>query len=113
MQHTMRLREAPFRMIQSGAKRYELRLWDEKRQQLRVGDEILFLCGEERLAVEILRLLRFPSFQALYGALPLCELGYEEGDTNGSWEDMRAYYSAEEEARHGVLAIELKLKSGA
>ncbi|MBE6634392.1 MAG: ASCH domain-containing protein [Ruminococcaceae bacterium] len=109
MQHTMKLREAPFEMIRSGAKRYELRLFDEKRQKLRVGDEILFLCGEERLVAEITELLRFPSFRELYGALPLTSIGYAAGELNGSWEDMRAYYSAEEEQRYGVLAIGLKL----
>ena len=42
MKHEMRLHDTPFKMIQAGTKTIELRLYDEKRQQIQVGDEIEF-----------------------------------------------------------------------
>ncbi len=43
MKHTMKLRPNPFRMILCGEKTYELRLYDEKRQCIKIGDEIVFV----------------------------------------------------------------------
>ena len=41
MKHTMKLRPNPFRMILCGEKTYELRLYDEKRQCIKIGDKSL------------------------------------------------------------------------
>ena len=38
----MKLHPAPFEMIKSGKKTIELRLYDEKRRKIKVGDEIIF-----------------------------------------------------------------------
>ena len=43
MKHTMKLRPNPFRMILCGEKTYELRLYDEKRQCIKIGDKIVFV----------------------------------------------------------------------
>ena len=42
MTHQMQLQPEPFSMIKSGVKTIELRLYDEKRRKIRIGDEILF-----------------------------------------------------------------------
>ena len=42
MTHEMKLRREPFDMIKSGAKTYELRLYDQKRALIKVGDTIVF-----------------------------------------------------------------------
>ena len=42
MIHNMNLNNEPFELIKSGSKTIELRLNDEKRRLLNVGDEILF-----------------------------------------------------------------------
>ena len=48
----MKLDKEPFEKIKSGEKTIELRLYDEKRRKIRVGDIIVFTCrdGGERLA---------------------------------------------------------------
>ncbi len=43
MEHVMKLRPNPFSMIKSRQKTIELRLYDEKRQLLSVGDIIRFV----------------------------------------------------------------------
>lgn len=43
MKHTMKLHSSPFNMIKCGEKTYELRLYDEKRQCIKIGDGIVFV----------------------------------------------------------------------
>ena len=113
--HEMRLREAPFRAVASGKKTIEMRLFDEKRQQIRVGDEILFRLdgGEDSVRAVVVGLHPFPSFHELYAALiPTMgaeALGYAAGETPDP-ADMLAYYPAESIARYGVLGIEIALR---
>lgn len=111
MVHEMHLADDPFYKVYTGQKTIELRLFDEKRQQLSVGDKIRFTHAEKPAfctAAEIVALHRFSSFQELYAALPLTQCGYSESDTP-SPDDMLAYYSSEEQAACGVVGIEFRL----
>ena len=113
MRHQMKLRWQPFQMIRSGQKTIELRLNDEKRRLLQVNDEIEFCCvdrSEPPLVVRVIALHRFDSFAGLYAALPLLKCGYTaETVSDASPEDMLRYYGAEEQARYGVVGIEIEL----
>ena len=114
MKHKMKLQSQPFNMIRSGQKTFELRLYDEKRQLVQVGDEIEFSCidgNETPIVVRVIALHRFKNFEELYAALPLLKCGYTK-ETIGaaSPEDMNSYYSPEEQARYGVVGIEIKRK---
>ncbi len=111
----MKLRPRPFSAVASGQKRIELRLFDEKRRKIQVGDRIRFTCPktDEAVTAAVLALHRFSDFAALYDAL-LPRVGPEgSGYTVGeavSPADMLDYYTAEEIARWGVVGIELKLE---
>ena len=108
MEHEMRLNPAPFRMIQSGQKTIELRLHDEKRRRIRVGDTIVFTETEtgERMRVIVTDLHVFPTFSELYRALPLQKCGYTETELEtASPDDMLAYYSLEQQRQYGVVGI--------
>ena len=83
MKHTMQLQPSPFEKIKAGTKTIELRLYDEKRRKIRIGDTIEFThseCVNETVAVKVLDLFTFDSFESLYQALPLLECGYTEND---------------------------------
>ena len=108
MRHEMSLRPKPFAAIADGSKRYELRLQDEKRRAIRVGDEILFTCTEDGRTVltRVTGLYPFVDFTALYAALPLTECGYTpENVARAHPRDMERYYLPEKQALYGVLAI--------
>ncbi len=113
MKHDMHLAPQPFGMIRSGRKTIELRLLDEKRKIIQVGDEIEFTNlkdRRQRCTVEVVALHPFASFQELYQHLPLLKCGYTEEDIGtASPSDMDQYYSPEAQARYGVVGIEVKL----
>ena len=109
----MRLQDRPYRMIESGRKTVEIRLWDEKRRLLSVGDEIEFQNASDpslSLLCRVLALHRFDSFCGLYASLDLLQCGYtEQTVASASPRDMAQYYSEEEERKYGVVGIELRL----
>ena len=113
MTHQMNLQAAPFDMIARGIKTIELRLWDEKRRRIAVGDEIVFTHSKDSartLRCRVLALHRFPSFEALYSTLPLLKCGYTENDVaNASPKDMELYYTKEQQEQNGVVGIEIQL----
>ena len=113
MTHTMRLNARPFEMIESGKKTVEMRLYDEKRRAISIGDEIIFVHRDDpsrRLSATATALHLFPSFEELYRALPLTACGYTDAElTTASPDDMCAYYSREEQERYGVVGIEVRL----
>ena len=108
MHHEMFLRPGPLEKIADGSKRWELRLLDEKRRLIFVGDTITFACttDERTVCVRVTELRPFASFAELYAALPLTECGYSpEAAQTASPRDMEAYYPPEKQAEYGVLAI--------
>lgn len=95
----MRLHPEPFARVQSGEKKVECRLYDEKRRELQVGDIIEFQLRPdfvEKIEKRIVAVQTFPSFEAMFEQFP------EERINN-----VYQYYTPEDEQKHGVIAIEL------
>ena len=112
MIHEMNLHPQPFGMIAAGKKTIELRLLDEKRKQIAVGDILVFTNTDtgEQLRCEVKSLHVFPNFAVLYGALPLEKCGYlPEELADARPEDMDAYYAPAEQKQFGVVGIEIAL----
>ena len=107
--HAMNLQDGPFRAIAEGRKTVEMRLYDEKRQAIRPGDEIVFTSpAGETVTVWVEEILRFDSFAALYAAFDPAELGYAPGETADP-RDMERYYPRKEQAKYGAAAIRIRL----
>ena len=111
MKYIMKLNPKYFEFMKNGTKRIEIRLNDEKRSLLKVGDEIEFTNRDtnEKLSVDIINLYKYPSFKELYKHFNKIELGYAEDEPAES-KDMEAYYSKEEQDKYGVLGIEIRKK---
>ena len=108
----MKLYASPFEKIKSGAKNIELRLFDEKRQKIKIGDDIIFTntVNGEKMRATVKKLHRFVSFEELYKTLPLLQCGYTAEDVDTAHpSDMEQYYSTEEQNKYGVVGIELFL----
>jgi uncharacterized protein (DUF1810 family)/ASC-1-like (ASCH) protein len=111
MLHQMKLNAEPFEKMKNGSKTIELRLNDEKRQNVQIGDFIEFSLMDhprEKLQTRVTALHHFASFQALYASLPKEKLGYPADETPDP-HHMDAYYAKEEQERYGALGIEIRL----
>lgn len=112
MLHSMKLKDEPFHSITAGYKTIELRLFDEKRQALKVGDFIEFTnidSPDLTVTKRITALHRFASFEELYSFLPLLSCGYTPFTLPyAKAGDMQAYYTKEEQDKLGVVGIELE-----
>ena len=104
------LAQSPFEAIKSGRKTFELRLYDEKRRSLKVGDVIEFYTDgtDERLLKKVKNLFVFDDFSALFKTLGTGEntcgaVMTEDAAVLG----MGKYYSEERQQRNKVVAIEL------
>lgn len=106
----LHLNDLPFGQMKSGAKTVELRLYDEKRRGIRVGDTIVFYRtgGTERIRARVKALHRAPTFERLFG-MPgmLAKAGCAGMSSEEAVDFMRQFYPREREERYGVLGIEL------
>lgn len=109
MKHEMKLNNEPFECIKNGTKTIELRLNDEKRKLLTVGDYIEFTnkVTNEKLLVEVINLFKYNSFEELYKHFNKIEMGYSINE-EANPKDMENYYSKEEQEKYGVLGIKIK-----
>lgn len=109
MKHELRLNNGPFTKIKAGTKTVELRLYDEKRKNIKENDTILFTNRTtlEKLEVVVKKTTVYPSFEELYKHYDKVAMGYEEGEIASPY-DMEKYYSKEKQSEYGTLAIEIK-----
>lgn len=111
--HEMTLDHEPFRRMELGEKTVELRLNDDKRRKIEVGDIIRFEDRSDEgevLFAEVMEKLFFPTFRELYSSLSLREIGYTEDEIpRASPDDMLKYYSEEEQAKYGVVGIRINV----
>ena len=105
----MKLWKSPFQAIKTGRKTVEMRLFDEKRALIQVGDTIEFTNAEtgEVLLCKVKKLYRYESFEKLYENHDKISIGYEEHELANP-NDMLAYYTKGEIDRYGVVAIEIQ-----
>lgn len=110
--HFYTLKPKPYNAMEEGYKAIEMRLNDEKRQLLSIGDFIIFTNTEDKnksILTVIKDLKRYFSFKELYEDTPnKFDLGYLEDETP-RYEDMYDYYSKEKIDQYHVLAIHLSL----
>lgn len=110
MKHTLRLQPESFNKIKSGSKKIELRLFDEKRQKIKVGDVIEFLKEpkkSEMIETKVVALFKYTCFKNLIYSHPI-EL-FDEKSRNTLLKNVRNYYSEEDELKYGVLGIQVEL----
>lgn len=112
MVHAMNLKEIYFNKIKSGEKIYEIRLNDEKRQKIDVGDIILFSNDENKsqsLNTKVEDLIYFKTFDEMLDTLPFSKIGFNNFDKQSIKSIYRSFYSEESEKKYGVVAIKVKV----
>ena len=106
--HCSGLQKLYFDKVSSGEKVYELRLNDEKRQGISVGDDIVFSLEPGRFVhtrKKVLNKLIFKDFSEACEKLDTKKVGFES--KNEMKIVYNTIYSKEEQQKYGVVAFEL------
>ncbi len=109
MKHFMKLQSRPFQKIVSGEKTIEVRLYDEKRQQVYVGDEIEFTeigDAEKKITKTVTHLSLYKTFRELFESRDPKMFGGES--VEGLLTQIKQFYSTEDEEKYGVVGIEIR-----
>lgn len=112
MKHTMSLFNEPFAAIKSGRKTVEIRLHDEKRRLIQVGDHIEFEKlpdKHERIEVCVEQLMIFKTFEEMYRTIPFKDFGCEGWSMDEMIDGTYEIYTPEQESEWGTLAIRIRL----
>ena len=111
MEYFMHLNDTYFNKVVNGEKTIEVRLNDEKRSKINVGDTITFenRANDGVVSVKVVDIKRYDNFEELYRHTDKLKMGYNEDDV-ASPADMNTIYSNEQQMKYGVVAIVFELK---
>lgn len=111
MIHKMNLWNESFSAIKNGTKTIEMRLCDEKRSLICIGDIIEFTNTKTNEICEctVTNLYKYESFNELYKHHNKISIGYADNEIADP-NDMLTYYSAKDIEKYGVLGIEVIVK---
>ena len=108
--HEMNLQAKYFDFMKDGTKRIELRLYDEKRSQIELGDIIEFSKSEnDKLKAEVIGLLRYKSFKELFEDFDISVLADASMTKDELLNVLSEFYTPDKQAQYGVIGIRLKM----
>ncbi len=110
MIHKMKLAISPFEKIASSNKIIESRLYDEKRRQINLGDQIEFSINDNpdrKITTSVSALYLYPDFESLFSDFPSSHFGGESKEE--LMEEINNFYSKDEQTKFGVIGIKIEL----
>ncbi len=111
MEHILKLQPKYFDYIENGTKRIELRLYDEKRQKINIGDTIIFQKEPEleiTQKVKVIGLLRYDSFEDLMNDFDIKMLADESMTKEELLGVLEEFYTPDKQKEYGVLGIRIE-----
>ena len=112
MKHEMKLQPEYYNVILNGTKRIEIRLFDEKRQQIKIGDTIKFLKEpdlNESFNSKVTGLLRYSSFEDMFKDFDISILSDKSMTKEELIGVLEQFYTKEKQEQYGVLGIRIEL----
>ncbi len=110
MKHEMNLQPKYFDFMKNGTKRIELRLYDEKRSKIQLGDTIEFSKSEdEKIDAEVIGLLRYKNFTDLFEDFDISVLADASMTKQELLDVLSEFYTPEKQAQYGVVGIRLRI----
>ena len=112
MVHEMKLQPKYYNYILNGTKRIEIRLFDEKRQQIKIGDTIKFLKEpelSESFNAKVIELLRYNSFEDMFKDFDISVLADKSMTKEELIKVLEQFYTKEKQETYGVLGIRIEL----
>lgn len=108
----MKLESEFFDKVKSGEKSYEVRLYDEKRQKIGIGETIIFKRHPgliDGVVVKVVDVKRFESFEQMAQTLSLKSVGFENKNASQVARFYRTIYTKADEQKYGVVAYKIEL----
>lgn len=112
MIHEMKLQPEYFNFILNGTKRIEIRLNDEKRQSIKLGDKIKFLKEPDLTDIfeaKVVGLLRYNSFEDMFKDYDISVLSDASMTKEELISVLEKFYTKEKQQQYGVLGIRIEL----
>ena len=112
MTHEMKLQPEYYNFILNGTKRIEIRLYDEKRQSIKLGDTIKFLKEpelSESFNAKVTGLLRYNSFKDMFKDFDISILSDKSMTKEEIIKVLEQFYTKEKQEQYGVLGIRIEL----
>ena len=109
MTHKMNLQDKYFDFIKNGTKRIELRLNDEKRQQIKIGDSIEFSNEKDKFIAKVIGLLEYQDFKTLFNDFGIEILADKTMTKEELLGILSEFYTPEKQEKFGVLGIRVEL----
>ena len=112
MEHELKLQPKYYEYMLNGTKRIEIRLFDEKRQQISIGDTIKFLNEAElteNFKVKTIGLLRYNSFEDMFKDFDISVLADKSMTKEELMQVLEQFYTKEKQKQYGVLGIRIEL----
>ena len=113
MQYIMKLNPKYFEYMKNGTKRIEIRLNDEKRKNIKIGDEIVFQKEpelKEEVSTQIVNLIIKRNFKELIERLDVSEYSDKSESEEAFLKDLYKFYTKEHEEKYGVVGIQIKIR---
>lgn len=112
MTHEMKLQPKYYDYILTGTKRIEIRLNDEKRQAIQLGDKIKFLKEpslDESFEAKVIGLLKYSTFEDLFKDFDISILSDRSMTKEELISVLEEFYPKEKQNKTGVLGIRIEL----
>lgn len=110
--HTLRVKEKYYNLLKDKKKTIELRLYDEKRQAIKIGDTIEFSDyskPNDKFLAKVINLHRADNFAALCQKIDCSAAGFAANDE--LLEVLEEFYSSKQQQEYGVVGIEIKIEN--
>jgi ASC-1-like (ASCH) protein len=110
--HEMKLQPEYYNYILNGTKRIEIRLNDEKRSKIKIGDTIKFLKEpdlKESFKIKVVGLYRYNSFEDLFKDFDISILSDKSMSKEELIDVLEQFYTKEKQEQYGVLGIKIEL----
>ena len=107
MEHILKLQPKYFDYINNGTKRVELRLYDEKRQKINIGDTIIFQKEPEleiTMKVKVIGLLRYNTFEELFEDFDIEMLADKSMTKQELLNVLEEFYTPEKQKQYVIFA---------
>ncbi len=112
MKYEMKLQPEYYNYILNGTKRIEIRLYDEKRQKIVLGDTIKFINDSQVnnfFEAKVIGLLRYNNFEDMLKDFDIALLADKSITKEKLIKDLEQFYTKEKQEQYGVLGIRIQL----